>query len=161
MAVTDWGLAKASARDVSSRLGGKLELSGSTGRLWVLHALLSQTKRSFFFRASLCDITTCIPIFNVLDHQREQVLVFSSLCNFCAKPDFSLSLGLRILRFFSFFGKLQVGACVGVLRQLSSWQGIRSKILYKTLIAYLAFANEFILFGRWWQTLSLSRITWR
>ena len=53
--------------------------------------------------------------------QRDQVLVFSSLCNFCAKLDFSLSLGLGILRFFPCFGRLQVGACVGVLRQLSSW----------------------------------------
>ena len=88
-------------------------------------------------------------------------LVFSSLCNFCAKPDFSLSLCLGILRFFPSFGRLQVGACVGVLRQLSSWQGLRSKILYKTRIAYLAFVNEFILFGRRWQTPSLSRITWR
>ena len=77
------------------------------------------------------------------------------------KPDFSLSLGLGILRFFSCFGGLQVGSCVGVLRQLSCWQGIRTKILYKTLIAYLAFVNEFILIGRWWQTPSLRRITWR
>ena len=30
------------------------------------------------------------------------------------------------------------------LRQLSSWQGIRSKSLYGTLITYLAFVNEFI-----------------
>ena len=44
--------------------------------------------------------------------------------------------------------RLQLGACVEVLCQLSSWQGIRSKILYKSLIAYLAFVNEFILIGR-------------
>ena len=60
------------------------------------------------------------------------------------KPNFSLSLGLGIRRFCSCFGRLEVGAFVGVLRQLSSWQGIRSKSLYKTLIAYLAFVNEFI-----------------
>ena len=44
--------------------------------------------------------------------------------------------------------RLQLGACIEVLCQLSSRQGIRSKILYKSLIAYLAFVNEFILIGR-------------
>ena len=44
--------------------------------------------------------------------------------------------------------RLQLGACIEVLCQLSSRQGIRSKILYKSLIAYLAFVKEFILIGR-------------
>ena len=60
------------------------------------------------------------------------------------KPNFSLSLGLGILTFFSCLSRLIVGACVGVLRQLLSWQGKWSKNLCKTLIAYLAFVNEFI-----------------
>lgn len=47
--------------------------------------------------------------------QRDQVSVFSSLCHFCAKPkpDFTLSLFLGILTFFSCLSRLQVGACVG------------------------------------------------
>ena len=78
--------------------------------------------------------------------QKDQVLVFSSLCNFCAKPWARLLAfpGLGILTFFSCLRRLQAGPCVGVLRQLSSWQGKWRKNLYKTLIAYLAFVNEFI-----------------
>ena len=60
------------------------------------------------------------------------------------KPDYTLSFGLGILSFFSCLIRLQVGACVGVLRQLLSWQGIRSKSLDGTLITYLAFVSEFI-----------------
>ena len=76
--------------------------------------------------------------------QRDQVLVFDQFFVIFVrslKPDFSLSLGLGILTLFSCLSRLQVGACVGVLRQLSSWQGIRSKSLDRTLITYLAFVN--------------------
>ena len=46
-------------------LGADLETTGSTGSLWVLHALFWQTKYSFF-RATLCDNTTCIPVFKAM-----------------------------------------------------------------------------------------------
>ena len=89
IAETDWGLGKASAREFSSRWGGDLETTGSTGNLWVLHALLSKTKHRVF-SCYVVRNTTCIPIFKAVFlffvffvFPFFVVLVLFLLCRYC------------------------------------------------------------------------------
>lgn len=55
IAVTDWGLAKASAREFSSRWGGDLETTGSTGA-FEYYMPYFRKQNIGFFRATLCAI---------------------------------------------------------------------------------------------------------
>ena len=47
-------------------VGSGMELSGSTGSIEYYMPYFRKQNIVFFFRATLCDITTCIPIFKAM-----------------------------------------------------------------------------------------------